>query len=141
LDLATSEDLYVHELQDERRVAVWVAGLASGLTVYADDDRPGLERSAWLRLRRHCRETGDRVTSLRVKFRDHWEGTLPAGADGYFFHKAATCSLGSKDIQYYFLIGALTNGTVLVQKYKVPELLLFEVSSRPEVGCEHGLIR
>ncbi len=105
--------------------ARWEATLASGATVYQDDDRPGRSpASAWLRLARHAGRTGDRVVGLRLAFRGEPPVVLPEFADGYFFRNGLGAFLDSDITFGFFLTGVLHEGRVMVQRWKVPEMAL-----------------
>ena len=115
----------MRELQEDRGHAVWVATLSSGEEVAMDDGRPGhAPASAWLRLRERVRAEGLRVVGLRLQFRSHVVRPVPADAPGYFFSKCSVGVLsGSSFHLAFYLVGHLTDSGVVVQRYKVPELV------------------
>jgi hypothetical protein len=130
IEICTNEDPFVYALQDEKRTAVWVADLSDGTIVYMDDGRPGLERSAWLRLCKHCRQKGLWVKRLHVKFRSNRADPLPLDAQGYYFSHMALGGFGFTDTLQFYLIGALTNQKVRLYKIQVPELIIAECEDR-----------
>jgi len=120
------EDDYVRELQLDKRTAIWVAELTNGETVYQDDYRPGVSpHSAWLRLASYLRgQEGLGIRKLYLKFRSNiHRNILPEDAEGYFFCKSILGNFGHSDRLSFFLLGHLTNGQVMVQKWSVPELI------------------
>ncbi len=143
MSICTCEDDWVRYLQDDCRLAVWLAHLSNGSVVYMDDRRPGEQpASAWLRLGEHVRRHQLRITELSVKFRSHHRrGFLPAGADGYFFCHGVVGLLSQDTTLSFMLFGVLTNGELLVQRWQVPELLLVDQRRRDPALAGDGLIR
>jgi len=131
--LCRGEDDYTDELQTDRGQAVWQAELSSGEVVTMDDGRPGVdEPSAWVRLGHYCRRNGLRIRRLWLKFRSNVaRDILPADADGYFFCKSALGMLNSADTYHFYLVGFIRDGSLTVQRWQVPELVLIESESRP----------
>ncbi len=139
------EDDYVLELQEDRRQPVWVAQLDDGRKAYMDDGRPGLDPGpAWLRLAAWLPESGTSIRDLWLKFRSNGtRGCLPANAGGYFFANAAAGLLNQDVTLAFMLVGAfdLTYGHVMVQRWHVPELILFDQSERdPLLADAHGFL-
>ena len=58
---------------------MWIAHLSDNSTVYQDDNRPGLDPNAWLRLKKYVYENNLDVIGLDVKFRCHTENSVPIG--------------------------------------------------------------
>lgn len=105
---------------------LWVATLSDGTTAYQDDGRPGLdERSAWVRLRRHCLETGVRVTGISLRFRSRTVVAAPEGAAAYFFRKNIVGFASGGANQHCYLVGwqEEPGGPVKVVRWRVPELV------------------
>lgn len=112
----------------------WIVTLNSGLSVYQDDDRPGVEpRSAWERLGIYCKESGDFPVGMRVQFRSHVEH-LPDNAAGYYFVNSVLGSLHNPETYHFFIVGTLTgtreDGVITVREYKVPELIDISTETR-----------
>jgi len=135
MSICTAEDEYTQSLALTE--ARWVATLNSGLTVYQDDARPGLEvESAWLRLKEFLQSTGDYITALRIEFRSHVERPVPDHAEGYFFRRSAIGCLTSQTTKGFFLVGHLQKSEILVQRWSVPELILVEKEVRDPTNEE-----
>jgi hypothetical protein len=130
--VCTAEDDYT--LEQKLHCARWYARLSDGTVVISDDDRPGAEpASAWLRLGKYL--TGNPGLSIRefwVGFRDSnvHTGIVPENAEGYFFRKSVLGFLNDNVTLGFFLLGHLENGTVHVQRWKVPEMILVEKETR-----------
>lgn len=126
-----SEDDYIKELQYDKGQAIWIAHLEQGKCVYQDDYRPGQSHySAWVRLAEHLRLTGDKIVSMSIKFRSNIFRNIVSKSDGYFFAKSLLAVYGAKDPINFYLIGNLTNGKIMVQKWETPSLLHVETTSR-----------
>lgn len=102
----------------------WIANLNSGLTVYQDDHRPGIQPySAWVRLKEYLTETGDYITNMYLQFRSHIEKPLPENCDGYFFAYNDIAISISKITLSFYKIGFLKGKVIVIQRWKIPELL------------------
>lgn len=125
MNICTTDDDYTREHMR------WVVELSNGLTVYQDDGRPGCyPESAWIRLKKYLSETEESIENMYLQFRSHIESPLPKHADGYFFsHCVAGVSFSHETIRFY-LVGALQNNKLIVQKWVVPEILLCETEER-----------
>lgn len=134
---------FVDELQTDRATAVWRATLSNGRTAVMDDGRPGVKQpSAWLRLRDHCLLHGLYITKLWLTFRSNiMEGILPENADGYFFCHGTEGWRGSKRTTPFCLLGAMVNGKLTIQKWRVPFLLHVETFTRDPEAAPECLIR
>ena len=127
--ICTKPDDYTQEkwLSEAR----WIAVLSTGEQVLQDDDRPGVEpKSAWLRLGEHVKKTGSKIVELSIRFRDEPAVTFPSNAEGYFFRKSMGAFLFSDTSYGFYVVGVLQEGTLLVQKWKVPEMVLVEEEIR-----------
>jgi hypothetical protein len=134
------EDEWLRDCQDAGR-PLWVASLSDGREFWADDGRPGAEpHSAWLRLKALVEREELRVVGLRLKFRSVQKSPLPAYADGYFFSKGLVAAMGGAQT-HFFLVGALVDGALRVQKWQVPEMILFEEEERDARLAGDSLIR
>lgn len=133
-------DEYVTELQEDRQTPVWVATLENGATVWMDDHRPGVEpHSAWMRLGEYVRVTRIRITGLQLRFRSNTV-TFPAECDGYFFSKSVVGILNQETTLSFYLVGHCKYGKLMVQRYKIPELILVDESERPILLNDPSLI-
>ena len=117
------EDQYVSE-----RVK-WIVQLSDGTYVFQDDERPGVyPYSAWTRLKNHLKGSNKFIVRMHLEFRSNRkENAAMANAQAYFFCKQAIGSIGmgEKDTIGCYLVGNLhENGLVIVQQYRVPELIL-----------------
>lgn len=119
--ISTSIDDYIYsKLMGE---AIWIAKLSSGIEVYQDDDRPGLEPSAWLRLKEYCQKNNENITNIVLRFRSHYENIEP-NKKGYVFCKSCIAILGNDSSYNIYKIGFIENNHIIMQKWKVPELIL-----------------
>jgi len=119
--ICTKRDNYVANYQEGN--PSWIVKLSSGLAIFQDDLRPGVTPlSAWERLYNHCKDTGDYITSMKIKFRSNGH-QLPENADGYYFSKGARGGLSlSRTIQLFF-VGTLNQGILKVTCWKTPEMM------------------
>jgi hypothetical protein len=119
----------------------WIAHLSNGERIYKDDGRPGVEPpQAWLRLAEYCRQNHLFVVNLTLQFRSHHEAPLPANADGYYFTHRAEVVQGFPTVESY-VIGYLNEGRLLVQQWRVPELVLVGQEYRDADRAGPSLIR
>lgn len=135
-------DEYLQMLQLEQRQALWEAELDDGTLVYQDDGRPGIyPASAWVRLGDYLRRTGKTIIRLGLRFRtNRLTNILPQKASAYFFSKNDIGFLHSGDTLHFYLLGALQNGKLRVQRWSVPELLLISEEERDPASCGENLI-
>lgn len=119
----------------DKDASMWFCKLDNGLTVYQDDDRPGLEEpSSWLRLRQYCSENNVNIVEMSARFRSN-QVLVGAGADGYFFRRAILGGIGltrkEKPVsRHYFIMGVLKDGVLHVKKWQVPEFMVIEEEDR-----------
>tara|TARA_Y100000310_G_scaffold271078_1_gene285370 strand:+ start:48 stop:467 length:420 start_codon:yes stop_codon:yes gene_type:complete len=107
-----------------REKTIWIVELSNGISVFQDDDRPGIApASAWLRLKKYVEENSLFIAKLSIKFRSHTK-KLPA-AEQYHFAKGVGCLVGSEPDDYY-IFGLLSSGVLTRKKFKVPEIILAE---------------
>jgi hypothetical protein len=119
---------------DLKNEAIWFVDMASGLRVLQDDDRPGELPSAWERLIIHCQETGDHITNMWLRFRDHVEH-VGKDKEGYYFIKSILCSPTMEAPNFYYIAGYLEDGIVKCKKWKVPELIVDKEFDRLPEDC------
>lgn len=144
--ISTAEDEYINELQDASALAIWQCELSDGSIVSMDDGRPGITpRSAWLRLFTHLKQTGLKIVGMWLKFRTNCDkNILPRNADGYFFAKNVIDALGrgsGEASPFFYIVGALVNGKLEVQRYSVPSLTLIDTETRDPETARESLIR
>lgn len=104
---------------------MWVAEMESRIKIFQDDDMPGLsEPSAWKRLGRYVRETGDWIVRLRLQFYSHmiW---IPSSDLGYYFAKGAGLFVAatSTPIDFFSVGRMMEENHVVTKQYKTPELV------------------
>lgn len=110
---------------------IWIADLSNGLTAYRDDGRPEHVYSAWSRLKQYCEEHDVYVKSLVLKFRSHVE-KIPQ-SEVYFMRNSLLGGFSKKGVRndHSLLVGTLQEEVLVVQKWKVPELILTSTNERP----------
>lgn len=119
---------------------IWIAQLSNGETIYQDDNRPGYdEPNAWLRLNSYVNDNKLNITGLGIRFKTNYVWTEP-NKDGYFFAKVASASWGDDKTDHYYKIGYLEGETIQTFQYRVPELILFDSSSKSIPDCIPGTL-
>lgn len=137
--ICTEYDDYIQDYQE--RLPSWVVGLNSGLVIFQDDLRPGVEpHSAWERLYEYCQETGDYIQSMRIQFRKN-RHQLSEHADGYYFSKGARGCFGMTRTIQLFFVGILNQGVLNVTCWKVPEMMKEKTEERDPTKAGICLIR
>jgi len=102
--------------------AIWIATLEDGAEIWQDDDRPGVnEPSAWIRLGKYVKASGNRIVKMQLRFRTHII-TLPKGKS-YYFTKGILGSTASKSCSYFLCAGSQEGQEIDVRWYKTPELV------------------
>jgi hypothetical protein len=134
--MVNGEDDFTRERECDHREVLWRVELTDGSVIVQDDGRPGMEPpSAWMRLQSHLNETGLGIRKMWVQFRTNHVHCLPADAEGYFFCKSALGMLSGEESFSFYLLGHLQDEKVVVQHWKVPELILLDVEFRdPTLG-------
>lgn len=123
--VCTIDDEYV---RDRMR---WVVTLSNGQIVYEDDNRPGLEESsAWKRLKTYCNSHNLYIVEMWLQFRSNRVLIEPKNAAGYYLIKAAIGIWGDTETHHVYVAGALVNGKIQTNRWKVPELVLLEKGMR-----------
>ena len=101
----------------------WRVVLNNGEHVYQDDHRPGeYPTSAWLRLHEYCQENNLYIVDMNIRFRDN-AYALASNADGYYFSLGVRAGLSCPVSMPLFFVGTLQNGVLMVQCWKVPEMM------------------
>jgi len=118
---------------DLKNEAIWFVDMASGIKILQDDDRPGEIPSAWERLCIHCKESGDYITNMWIRFRDHIEH-IGKDKEGYYFIKSILSSPMNPSI-YFYITGYLEDGVVKCTKWRVPELIVDKTFDRNQEDC------
>lgn len=132
MTVCLKQDEYVTDLEQGCMTASWRARLSNGDVVIQDDDRPGMDPpQAWLRLQDYVRKNGLSITKIWLQFRSNIQADiLPENADGYYFCKQALSFLHGSKTFHFYILGSLQNGKLVVQRWKVPELVLVEKEER-----------
>lgn len=118
----------------------WIVSLDNGQTVFQDDGRPGLENSAWLRLKEYCENNNLYITNMSIGFRSN-RYNLEPNADGYYFAKGVRGMWGApKTIQLIF-VGILIDEELRVSCWKSPEMILEKTELRNIDESTQCLIR
>lgn len=113
----------------------WVAKLSNGENIYQDDfrtyDNFSDERrySTWTRLRYYCYDNNLYIVGMLLQFRSNVQH-LPENAEGYYFCKSILGSLASAKNWHFFVAGAVQNGILTVNRWRVPELIVTEQEVR-----------
>jgi hypothetical protein len=122
--LCTQQDEF---LEDK---AIWIVKLSNGLTVYQDDNRPGLHESAWIRLVRYLEsrlkieKEPTSIDRLLFAFRSHVVPIGPQKAKGYYFSKGALRDSGWPHTKQCLVGGWLRDDNrVVCEWWDTPELL------------------
>lgn len=130
------------EFLDPEQAVVWIATVTDGIDtseVWQDDGRPGLERSAWIRLQQYVKEHNLRVIGLRLQFRSHVE-PLPSNADGYYFSNIFVGGMGGSMEGYR--VGYLHNNKWHLLTFQKPELVQkeYDVVDKNDVKLEFVIL-
>ena len=118
--LCTNQDSF---LEDK---AIWVATLSNGITIYQDDERPGIEEPiAWKRMRTYCAEEGVGIEFLRLKFRSNVVPITPKKnvPDKYYFAYGVTKDIVATEHHEYYLCGFCLGESLHYSWYKIPEMI------------------
>jgi hypothetical protein len=111
---------------------IWVAILSNGITVYQDDNRPGLnEPCAWKRLSSYVECEGCKIIGMYLKFRsnvNHIENN--ENHDGYYFAYGVVREIQESKSRLYFNCGTCDGEKVYYKWYLVPELIAEKELSR-----------
>jgi hypothetical protein len=103
---------------------IWIVKLTNNLEVYQDDNRPGLEPSAWLRLKEYCETNNVKIANFTLRFRSHYENIVP-NKTGYIFCKGCIALLGNESSYNLYKVGYIENNSIIMEKWRVPELVLY----------------
>ena len=108
-----------------REKPIWVAELNSGQMVFQDDYRPGVsEHSAWIRLGKYVKETGDFIARLRIQFCSNMVWVEQSDL-GYYFSKGCGVFLAQSQvsIDFYSVGHMVSEDIIIVKQFKTPEML------------------
>jgi hypothetical protein len=138
MSLCWGGDAYTRDLEIDHATALWRVELSDGRVVVQDDHRPGAEpASAWQRLGLYLLAHPDlAIRRFWLQFRSNVHADiLPRDAEGYYFCKSALANIASNRTTHFYLIGALTGCTIMVQRWSVPDLTLVDTEARePKPG-------
>lgn len=114
---------------------IWIATLNDSTTVFRDDGRwPNEEWSAWIRLKKYCRETGLYIKSFRFGFRSNMFN-LQDDAEGYSFILGIRGNYGSSTPMHFWKVGVVEDENVNLRKWYVPEMMPKELEVRKLEDC------
>lgn len=125
-DLCTELDPF---LEDK---PIWVATLSSGITVYQDDNRAGVDEPiAWKRLRSYCVKQKEQIDFLRIKFRSHVVPITPKKIlpTYYYFSYGITKDIVDDFNQDFYLSGFSFDKSLHYSWYKIPEIIKEKTNS------------
>lgn len=118
--------------------ARWVVKLNNDSMVYCFDKHD--EESDWTKLKRYCEANELYVVEMYLHFRSN-HVSLPGNKDGYFFRRGILGGLTMDHVENYMYAGYLENGQIVVNKYRVPEMLIQYTELREIENNENSLIR
>lgn len=119
--VSTVVDPYVAVFIDNN--PYWVATLSDNTVIYQDDNRPGLEPSAWLRLRQYCEDNNLNVVNLKLQFAGYQYNAYDGTGDGVYFSRGSSALLG-EDLRTWdlYVVGVLRGRYMDVVRYEIPTL-------------------
>lgn len=118
-------------------IARWFAKLSNEQIWTQDDDN---ELSCWTTLKNHVESNNLQVCGFWLANELRIANPLPVDAQGYFFSKKVTKLMGDEDEWHSYLIGVVKNGLILVQEWKVPELILVNKETRHLISTSKNCI-
>jgi len=124
---------HTSEWLDQKDIAGWQVQLNTGQMVYEDDERPGFIPSAWERLCLHCKNTGEYIESMWIRFRDHVE-LVGTKEEGFYLFKEIRHHPSWKKPEFYYIAGILQDNIIKCQKWKLPEILVDSTENREIPG-------
>lgn len=119
----------------------WEAYLSDGTIALQDDDREGIEDSAWIRLKQYLKDTNLKINNLSLRFRDNVIYPVPPNSAGYMLRRGVLSTLHQQDTRKLIIVGHLdlVENKILAQTWFSPELIRFssewrDINSEREVG-------
>lgn len=111
--------------------------------VFISDNQYIDSKSDWIRLKEYCRDNNLKIREMFISFRDNCV-KVPE-AKYYYFRRMSLSRFGKVDrpegTYQYFIVGSTNDPTnVLVRKYLVPELSVWEEEERTLETTEESLI-
>jgi hypothetical protein len=139
--LCTVEDDFTN--QKRLSEARWLVQLSDDRVVIQDDYRPGVNPpQTWLRLAAHLEKNpGLTIRRMWLQFRsNNIKNILTEDADAYFFANSVLGIFSAKKTLSFMLVGCLHNNKLMVQRWKVPELLFMDIEERDPAQAGECLI-
>jgi hypothetical protein len=114
---------------------IWIAVLSNGLSVYQDDDRPGVtEPCAWKRLGKYVSEDGLDVIGVYIKFRSHTEKANIScenqDSKGVYFSYGIIKSVDDTVDRKYYTLGFYAGDELKYDWFLVPEIVKTDQTTR-----------
>lgn len=126
--ICTERDRFIQDWYVD--IPRWQVILNNGQTVYQDDGRPNvIPNSAWERLYYHCKENNLYIVDMMIGFRSNCH-SLSSNMDGYYFCKGSRGAFGLDKTLQLFFAGTLNNNELIVECWKVPEMIKEKSESR-----------
>ena len=127
--LCLKEDCF---LEDK---TIWIAVLSNALSVYQDDDRPGVsEPCAWKRLGKYVAEDGLDVVGVYIRFRSHTEKANVScenqNVKGVYFSYGIIKSVNDTVDRKYYTFGFYAGEELKYDWFLVPEIVKTDETTR-----------
>lgn len=121
---------------------IWKVILDNDITIISDNQYIN-GKSDWERLKDYCISNNLKIETMEIAFRDHVV-QIPKGKH-YFFRRMSLSRFGKVDrpegTYQYFIVGSTNDkNKVLLKKYLVPELSIWEDENRVLEDNEESLI-
>lgn len=110
----------------------WTIELTNGQTIYQDDDRPGLEKSAWLRARKYIYDNKLEISKVKFRFAGYEHIVYDTEKDltycGFYFAKGLSALLSAENSREwkFYVAGKVhlveSEPVISVERYEIPML-------------------
>ena len=143
--ICTVRDEHIRKLIMEDVSMTWKCTLDDGTVVWGDYERPGVQKSPWLRLQKFCEDNGRSVAKAQVIVMGAPEEVVfenPEGLDGFFiargFSKDIDMVTGDGPSYQHMTFGLLNdNLEVDVKKYSWPECKFTDFAQKRMITQEN----